>query len=414
MAVDKTKIEDMLNKCDLHELEDIEKTLISMLDMLRGAVDVTSDLFAENTSEERQEKRFNTDILATVFRKTEVRPGQRLEFCGTIKNISRQGMCLQISSSFIPSRMIEVLFSVSGGKSKRCYMEVVRMRKAKSPKANWIELGCQSIDNARINDLMTQEHNISEMRKILTNRGNIVILAVSSHSKSRDKNITDQIKKYDFYVRTLHEYSQVIRSASMSHAHLAIFYEGSRLKNEKKFFRELKSKPSDLATMAIIEDEQDRTPLLRAGIDECLHIDAVDKYLLQAIERAMLGCASRKNKQKTTRSSQALVVNNVNGRNNILSFHMNENGYNLLFADNLDEAQNHSIEDIDLVLADFEPADPENFENVRELFFGLPVVALCEDIADGQQALLHGGSDYLCMPPTREDINMILERASSS
>ena len=196
-------------------------------------------------------------------------------------------------------------------------------------------------------------------------------------------------------------------------AQLAIFSRGSKLCHNPKMLDELKLKPSELATLAIIESEEDRMPLILAGIDECLMEQNNEEYLFYSIERAMVGHALRQNKKSQQMSGRILIQSIDNTRINLVTYQLEEHGYSIRVANDLEEARNHEKDPFDMILADYDVDSPEEFRSLRGLFYELPVIALCDDIVHGQQAIVDGAGNYLCMPPTKEDIQMILELAAS-
>ena len=113
-------------------------------------------------------------------------------------------------------------------------------------------------------------------------------------------------------------------------------------------------------------------------------------------------------------SGRALIATIDNTRINLVSYQLEENGYNYRIVNGVDEAKKSENDPFDLVLADYDTDNPEEFRELRKLFCHISVIAMCDDIADGQQAMVDGASNYLCMPPSKEDIHMILELAMSN
>jgi len=171
--------------------------------------------------------------------------------------------------------------------------------------------------------------------------------------------------------------------------------------------------PPFLATLALIDSELDRMPLIMAGVDECLSENNYDEFLFPAIERAIVGHTLRQNKGAMQVSGRALVCSIDNTRVNLISYQMEEHGYTLRVVSDIDEARHCLKDPFDLVMVDYDFDNSEEFREIRDLFCELPVIALCDEIVHGQQAIVDGASNYLCMPPCKEDIQMVLELAAT-
>ena len=151
--------------------------------------------------------------------------------------------------------------------------------------------------------------------------------------------------------------------------------------------------------------------LMMAGVDECLTVKNCDDYLFYAIERALIGHTMRNSSAEQQLSGRVLIVSIDNSRVNLMIFQLEENGYNFRVVTDINEAQHYAKDPFDLILADYDEDSDKEFSGLMEIFSGLPVIAMCENVSQGQQAIMNGASNYLCMPPRKEDVQMILELA---
>ena len=404
------KIEKLLQRCDLKQLNEIKKTVSEMIEKEIGNQTYWDD---QNGRKQRCEERFETNLLGTMTRITDVKPGERKEYSVTVHDISRNGMCLKVDTNFTPSRVVEVTFAAPGGKIKRCFMEVVRVRKMTNENGSWLEVGCRSAGTEEVRRLRLQEEQVTKTRSKLRSQRGILIILVGDNSDEFEKKLTAKIKIKNYSVRRFDSVHQAIHNAEKLRAQLAIFCRGSHLCRDSKMLDELKSKPSELATLAIIESEEDRMPLILAGIDECLMEQNYEEYLFHSIERSMVGHSLRQSKKSMNMSGRVLIQSIDNTRVNLITYQLEEHGYSTRVANDLEEAKNCVKDPFDMILADYDPDNPEEFRSLRELFNDLPVIALCDDISHGQKAIVDSASNYLCMPPTKEDIQMILDLATS-
>ncbi len=404
------KIEKLLQRCDLKQLHNLKKIISEMIEKEMGNQSYWDD---KDGRKQRREERFDTNLLGTLTRITDVKPGERKEYSVTVHDISRSGMRLKVDTNFVPSRVVEITFASPGGKIKHCFMEVVRVRKMTNENGSWLEVGCRGANTEEVRRLRLQEEQVTKTRSKLRSQRGILIVLVGDNTDEIEKKLTAKLKIKNYSTRCFDSVHQAVHNAEKLQAQLAIFCRGSRLCRDSKMLGELKSKPPELATLAIIESEEDRMPLILAGIDECLMEQNYEEYLFHSIERAMVGHTLRQNKKSQQMSGRILIQSIDNTRINFITSQLEEHGYSIRVANNLEEARNYEKAPFDMVLADYDVDSPEEFRSLRGLFYELPVIALCDDIVHGQQAIIDGAGNYLCMPPTKEDIQMILEMAAS-
>jgi len=402
--MDIAKIEKLLQQCDLEELHTIEKNLVGLIKHLEGN-DLEND---EEGRKRRRDKRFGTNILATLRRITDVRPHERKEYSVTIQDISRNGMRLKVDTNFTPSRIIEVEFVGPGGKIKKTMLEVVRMRKMVNENGSWLEVGCRSINDEEVRRIRMQEEHASKMRSKIYEKTGIIIILVGPQLENVER-LAIRIKSEGYQIRREEDPYLVRKIAESLSAQLAIFYHADRLLSDPAALRVVMDSPAKLAKLAIVENEKDRNELFQNGFDECLTVDNCDTFLFHSIERALVGHAVRHSAGGYMPTAAALIYSVDNTKVNMLKYQLENHEYNCQIINELSQTQELNPNEFDLVMVDFDQYRVEEFRQLRRQFSELPIVALCNEISLGQQAMAEGADNYLCMPPNKEDMRMILE-----
>ena len=401
------KIEELLEKCTIRELEYIEHLVQEMV--VKSKID-EGQWNDEEGRMRRREPRFETKVLGTLTRVTDVKPGERKEFSVTICDISRSGMKLIVDPNFIPSRVVDVTFAAPGGKIKRSILEIVRMRKMVNEDGSWLEVGCRSIGEKEVRRLRLQEEKIVKMRNKLHKKTGLLVLLVGPET-SETTQMLARIKSADYQIKHVTAVSEAMKSAEKMSAQLAILCQGSEICEDEKALAELKTAPPGLAILAIVENDADRFFLLHAGVDECItRVNglAQEDFLFHAIERALVGhVVRRRGRQGPT--AKALIIGTNNTKVNLITYQLEEHGYTGRPAQNLEKAKSFEEKEFDLIFVDFDNTENEDFERIMKYFCGLPVIALCDEIGYGHQAMSLGANNYICMPPGREEMRMILE-----
>jgi len=401
-----SKIENILNRCDLSELVEIEKIVQKLIEDKKSASNTSGE---EQGCQRRREQRFQTNILGTLLRITDVRPGERKEYSVTLKDISQSGMCLNVDMNFVPSRLVEVVFAGPGGKIKRSYLEVVRMRKMTNQDGSWLEVGCRAVTDEEVRRTRLQEDQIAKMRSKMHNRHGIIILAVGPETEENNK-LIERIKLESYQVRQITGIVPAMESARKITAQLAILCNGSEISNDHKLLAELAKAPSSLAIVAIVDNNEDRFALLEAGVDECLKTKDSEKddFLFYAIERAMVGHLLRQGKSLSS-TTKTLIVSIDNTKINLITYQLEGHGYECQNVDTAEEALRFENDQFDMVLAEYDGHNGDEIKKLIEYFAGSPVIAMCDEISYGPRALATGVANYLNMPPNKDDVRMILE-----
>jgi DNA-binding response OmpR family regulator len=401
------KIEELLETCSVKDLEYIEQLVQEMVVKAKIGKGRWDD---EEGHMRRREPRFDTKMLGTLTRVTDVKPGERKEFSVTICDVSRSGMKLIVDPNFIPSRVVDVTFAAPGGKIKRSVLEIVRMRKMVNEDGSWLEIGCRSIGEEESRRIRLQEEKIAKMRSKLHKKAGILILLVGPET-SETTQMLARIKSADYQIKHITAVREAMKNAEKMSAQLVILCHGSDICEDEKAIAELKTAPPGLAILAIVENDADRFLLLHAGVDECItrvNGSSREDFLFYAIERALVGhVVRRRDRQGPT--AKALIIGTNNTKVNLITYQLEEHGYTGRSAQNLEEAKNFEEREFDLIFVDFDNTENEDLEQTMKYFYGLPVIAMCDEIGYGHQAMSLGANNYICMPPGREEMRMILE-----
>jgi DNA-binding response OmpR family regulator len=399
------RIENLLAKCDLEDLRSIERTVG---ELIAKASEKQSEGEGTSLKNLRKEERFTTNIHANLVRITDVRPNERKEYSVTVKDISRSGMCFLVDSNFVPSRIVELTFAGPGGRIKRCCLEIVRLRKLYESTGSMLEVGCRSISAEDLRRARLHEERIAKMRSKLHNKKNIIVLVVGPDTKETEQ-IQTRVKQEEYQVRKMKSVSEALASGEKISAQLLIITEGGKLLKEPDQLACLKTVPACLATLAVTENDTDRFELFKSGVDECLMAKNVEEFLLHSIERALISHSIRQQPGIELMTPTAMVFSRNSMRINLVSYRLEEQGFKCRVVGSLKEAGQYHLEDFHLILADFDAESKDEFVQLCQEFNMLPVIAMCERMDMGHLAMSHGAQNYLSMPPSREDILMILE-----
>ncbi|MBN2377231.1 MAG: PilZ domain-containing protein [Sedimentisphaerales bacterium] len=405
------KIENILNRCDISELIKIEKIVQKLIENQKSASELSDE---EQGSQLRREQRFQTNILGTLVRITDIKPGERKEYSVTLKDISQSGMCLIVDLNFVPSRIVEVVFAGPGGKIKRSYLEVVRMRKMTNQDGSWLEVGCRAVGDEEVRHARLQEDQIAKMRSKMHKRSGIIILAVGPETEENSK-LIERVKAASYQIRQITGIVQAMESARKISAQLAILCNGSEISKDPKLLAELSKAPSTLARMAIVDNDEDRFALIEAGVDECLkkRDSEKDDFLFYGIERAMVSHLLRQGKSLNS-TTKALVVSMDNTKINLITYQLEDHGYKCKNIDTAEEALQLENNQFAIILADYDIDNNDEIKKLVAYFTGSPVIAMCDEIGYGHRAMTTGVANYLNMPPNKDDVRMILESCVNS
>jgi len=402
-------IKELLPKCNADQVREIFNCVSDQLQKMDGNISKSSEEFGR---QQRQEDRFEVNFLGTLTRLTDVRPGERKDYSVTIKDISRNGMRLWVDTNFVPSRVIEVTFSAKGNKIKQNQLEIVRMRRKDTNEGSWLELGCQSISPKEVRRLQLLEESVAKLHKNMMNKGQTTVIVVGEQNKTMLKLFSTYAGKQRYNVTFVENLPKARRAIQKKQPQLAIFYLKEQEYTGHEFAVFLNSiSSSSLATLAIIDKDKARTPLLQAGIDECLSANNYEDFIFRSVERAMLSHAMQ-NTDTDSLHGQVLIFSVQRSRINFISFHLEENGFNICIANNLNEAKNFALQDesFDAVFADYLPGQSDEFAILKSIFKNTPVIALCDNFSVGKQAVKEEADNYLCKPLNKEDISMVVKQ----
>ena len=401
------EIRKILEACDQDELGEIRQ----IVDDAGSLVQLVSlELGGARPTNKRVEQRIPYEAEAEVIRLTNVKPGERVEYSASLKDVSKSGLCLQVEERFIASRLIKVHFSTPVGKNKEVVVEVVRIKDdVTGPKGNKItEVGCKSIGYQEANDLIAKDSKVREIRRSIKNREQVLILLVSDGSNDTDERIYKQLRRDGFNVKKMFSVHQALTSAAKTNAQLTILCNGTKLRYDKDFTSKFRYRAESLASIAVVDNEDDRRMLSRAGIDECITAEAIDNYLEDAVESAII--SHRLKCQDQNVKHQALLVGGDNLTRNTVKDTLSEYGYSLICCENSSMSERYGIEEFEMVFASYDPDSPVEFLRVLELYYANTVIAVTDNPLHGRESLVRGAADYICTPIEKEAIVSMIDK----
>jgi len=400
--MDIKKIRNILKYCTNEELRQVEALIPSLVTLNNSNIAGTG-----NQRYPRKEDRYKANLKGTLKRLSDIKPDERKEFSVNILDISRSGMRIGVKSDFVPSHIVQISFKGPNGKMKECLVEVVRIEKKSGQAEMPLELGCRSVDNEYVRRLTKNKKAAGMTESVLDQKG-VLILIVGTDTAALERKFLSRTNTRNFNIRCVANIPDAIEKAKKLSANLAIFYQGTALLHVPELLAVIKSKPSGLATLAIIENDADRFPLLDAGIDECLTKQGYDSYLLKAMERTLLIHEGRR-KRKSVLNRRALIFNFNKSNLNPLSIYLKDMDYSSLVISDLDIAQRCDPSQYDIVLADYGLENREGFKKLLSVFHNLPMVALCKDSNyEREQAMADGASKCLSESFDDEDVRTLL------
>jgi len=260
-----------------------------------------------------------------------------------------------------------------------------------------------------------REAHARHVHEQLRCKGNIrVFVTLSLNPEARALGV--RIKSAGYEVLEVDSVDQMAEAMDLEATEIGVLSNGAELCRAREQLGTLVQVASELATVAIVDDQRARTMLLKIGVDECLSYMDVDEMLLPMMERALLGHAARAGLgsrglnslgqdcqelpcQRTPGESPAAVVISANRvRVNLLEYYLQENGVALEWVSFSEANEVHAddMQRFDLLLCDFDPADPQFFRSLRGKSGEVPVIALCDDNSHGNLSVAYGAADYLC------------------
>ena len=405
--MDAKKIEQMLADLNIEELNYARQKAQELIDKANSVAAATGQ---STDDDRRHEYRFTSNVLGNLVRVTDVRPGEQKEFTVTISDISRNGMRLRVDPHFLPSRIVELTFASPGGRIKHRYLELIRVRRMSNRDGAWLELGCTTVDDEAVQRLKLQDDRIARMRKKLQQKNTILVYVVGSEN-DQTRDLTARLNKKGYQTRQIDSVTQMLVSTEKLSGRLAVFVDGAKLNEDRQLLEEVINRPKELAVLAIVENVEQRFNLFRAGLDECILRQNVDEMLTHSVKRALIGHAVRQSIDSRAATARALVISQNAANVNLLNYQLEENGFTCQTCPDVAGAKAVSADSYDLVFADCEASGAESFAWLIKELGGVLIVALCENAAAGHAAIAAGATEYLCMPPNKEDLRIILENA---
>ncbi|MCF7958458.1 MAG: PilZ domain-containing protein [Phycisphaerae bacterium] len=399
------RIEEFFQRCNLDELQILQKILVQYMRKLEASYSAVSD---DVGSKWRKDERYPTKLLGTLKRITDVNPGERSKYSVVIQDISRAGMRIQVDENFTPSRVMEITFSTHGGRMKKVFMEVARMEKIKNEYGCMVEVGCRILDDDVVHRLCLQEEQISAMRGKIRNKQDVTIQVIGSDLGMVNA-LGEFIEEQKYHVNCVSSIQKALDYAQRVSTNVIILCQGIGLVNDRKALEGLSEFSPTVATLAIIGTDDCPVELFNIGIDEVIKKKNLNKYLFVSIERALIGHYFRQHETTRHMTGRTLVISENNAHISLITYHLKEKNYSFRMLKDGGGINEFSDKNFDLIVADFNPNNLNGFKAICDHFSKTATIAICDDYGDGKLAMSQGASNYLCMPIKKEDIEMILE-----
>ena len=355
----------------------------------------------------RTESRFKTQIHASLCRLSGVEPGQRTEYGAVIRDVSRKGMSIRITSGFIPTRVVEVTFRGQKLKPTTCRLEVMRMKRIVEEGRNWIELGCRTIAEEEARHILANERQSQVLQARTFQKQDVHVFLIAKEPATSDP-LVPQIKNERYQVAQVSDMSDTFHNASCEAVDLAIFLEADDLARDPAQLAALNQAPENMAMLAVVDQGPERFELLKAGVDECVGTQQLETLLSRAMERAIMARQTRHMQINIPQQPRVLVLLEKDTYAATLMHILEENGLLPTVLTSYDEAVHDQTRPFQLVVATFDRSRQDAFTELSQQFETIPVIALCDNIAMGSQAMMCGARDYLSMPVKRKDVDPIL------
>ena len=398
------EIKEMLDQCKLPQLYEVENYLEELLRNCEAATSAPSD---EEGRRQRREQRIQSSIRGKLTRLTDIRPGDTETFTAIIRDISRHGMRIEVNRDYIPSRIIRVTFAVPSGDVKRCHLEVVRMGQRLPEEGGAFELGCRSISDQAVRKALDHEDKLTEARGKLGKKGKLRVIVVGLY-QGENLGMVARIKADGYPVTHVYDLARTLHSNTLKLGpKAAVFCPEVSLCEHLDQLKQIQTQCPQLACLAVIKDQQECKNLFEAHIDECVLEKDLNHLLLASIERAILN-RHMLVEQRHGGPAQVLIISSNQVASSLIQLHLEKKRLRSRLVRNFAEAEQVEVADFDLILAEFQPGDRDKFIQIGELFYGVPVVALCHELSHGHAAMVNGAANYLVMPVRIEDMDLIL------
>lgn len=394
-----------LKYCDLETLCSIKPILSDLIQEIESTLDIKNKAINQ---ERRREERYSTELSGTLTRLSDLHPGDKREFQVKILDMSRNGMSLKIDSDYIPSRINRITFIGFGGKVKEIYMQVVRMQKKVNSDCEWINLGCRVVTQEEIRLVRNQEEKVVQVLNRLHRKKELNILLVGQSTKE-NQSLHALLVREDISHKQVDSIHQVLDLIERESFDLALFTNWDAICQNALFIDRLNAKASNLAKVALIKSNQNHAVFLKSGIDACLNRHDDRHLLMQALERGLLQHISRDDKICQTLKRKTLLISIENETINLFSYLFQEHNFFSQIYPNVRDINPQSIDGLDLAFVEFNDQNIKEFQTACRQLAKFPVIAICQEAAQGRLAISNGAKDFLSLPPREEDFQLILD-----
>jgi hypothetical protein len=393
----------LLKSCDHDTLITVRKKVQTLIDRAEPVVDCP---FGVDLQDKRAFSRYSTDFCGKAVRLTNVRPGEKKEFSAKIKDISEKGMNISVSTDFIPSNVIEVVFAGPKSVVKRSFLQIVRIRKQYDQHDEWMELGCMTISKKQVREQQIQEKKSVEMRRRLREKMSIRILV----SGPDHQWLTTRIKIEGYQVEHCESIKDTINAVTTNRKfNLVLFTQGTAISHNDEILNFTQKNIHNVAKLGICDFKEHFSKLYQNGFDECITHSANRDFLFYTIEQAILGYQARTQTNTVFAKKEALILSSNTISSNMLSYQLDEYGFNCYIANNLRECATLNINKLGIIFVEICSNEQFELKEVLKTFKEIPVIGICNSLSDSQQAMSAGCERYVTMPPNEDDFKMVIE-----
>ena len=399
--------------------------LIQTLETLQKSAEETIAIFppedAIKIEERRRDKRFDMELegVCSVVKKQEFEEPNEIPI--TIRDISKRGLRFIANQSLMPSDILIVSFQlppkmVSGhvykNPLKKVYVEVRRVSEFSSPAGLKYDIGAQSIENERVEELAKEADARAIVNKRLTMKNETRILVVSI-KEAQSKRIEDMLSKLGYNVCKLNQKQQAIALLRKSKYDIVITDIDTARINDYELLKDIKAEFPNTGLIVEIGGVEDWKHILSLGVNNYLTKNFKDEEFNIVLEiqhrevlcKNILGADFKKNRSDFL---NILVLSKKEVLKNILCAASKEKGLKLFFVDDTAHARIVLKRyKIDFIIVDTEITGMDGCEflvNVKKDFPKIESVVISNHLQERCAFLVSGAGNFIVEPITPKEI----------
>ena len=276
---------DLLSRCELDDLKAIKTALD---DLIRDAKNLHNTLSAKDLQERRSSLRYQTKLMSTLVRITDVKSGEKKEFNAEILDISRHGLRLRVDATFVFSRIVKATFACPGQMTKQCYLEIAHMKKVSDSAGVWIDIGCHGvISEKEVRLVRGREIRIEKMKSKIQSKKDIKILVIGQDSSKRGK-LINCLRAEGFQLRRTANSNQALKILKDPTFDLALFFQDNASAMNPDLLEAINCDMNDLAKLALLANPEDEKTFLEQGFDHALFCNGSREEIVAAVEETLM------------------------------------------------------------------------------------------------------------------------------